>query len=221
MSARVTFDMELERLNHDLIHMGGMVEEAIDCSIRALFNRDENLARQVAEGDKVIDDMEKTVESQCMRLLLRQQPVARDLRAISTALKMITDLERIGDQAQDIAVLSLSISGSNEGCAMAKHIPVMGNLAIDMVRGSIDSVVKSDVQKAKEILNRDDEMDDLFTVVKQELIKVLTERPAVADRAIDLMMVAKYLERIADHAVNICEWVIFYSTGVHKETKIL
>ncbi|MEG2038845.1 MAG: phosphate signaling complex protein PhoU [Oscillospiraceae bacterium] len=220
MSLRVSFDQEMELLTNDLIKMGGMTDEAIRNSITALLTQNKSLAREVMNGDEAVDEMEKVIESRCLRLLLRQQPVARDLRAISTALKMITDLERIGDQAENIAEISLKFNNL-ESSEMAKHIPTMGRLAILMVQKSIDAVVANDPKLAKQVVDDDDEVDVMFEVVKTELVKAIQQNPLSADHAIDLMMVAKYLERIADHAVNISDWVIFYSTGLHKHTKIL
>jgi phosphate transport system protein len=220
MAPRATFDSELEALNNDLIKMGALVEEAITLSIDALLKYDHELSKKVITSDNVIDDLEKVIETRCLRLLMRQQPVARDLRTISTALKMITDLERIGDQAADIADLSLRFENESQ-LSIAKHIPEMSRIAISMVRSAIDSYVKNDIELAKSTMEMDDKVDELFGIVKHELIKTLGTTTDRADEAIDLMMVAKYLERIGDHAVNVCEWVVFYSTGQHKEAQIL
>ncbi len=222
MGARSNFDNELEQLNVELIKMGALVEEAIKNSIAAFKNQDPEGAKAVIQDDRAVDDIEKTIESRCLSLLLRQQPVARDLRAISTALKMITDMERIGDNAADIAELSLRITGEHI-YTMVEHIPNMASVAISMVHDSISSFVHNDLDLAHKTIQRDDEVDSLFNKVKQELIVFLKranddEDP---DRAIDFLMIAKYLERIADHAVNICEWVEFYKTGEHKHTRIL
>lgn len=220
MPTRSHFDHELEILNIDLIKMGSMIEEAIAKSVKALEVGNKNLANEVIEDDSKIDDLEKSIERRCMRLLLRQQPVAKDLRAISTALKMITDIERIGDQAADIADLSLRFSRGLD-TKVAEHIPQMARIAIMMVRDSIESFVKNDLALAQATMKRDDEEDELFNVVKNELIESITTSRENADEIIDCMMIAKYLERICDHAVNICEWVVFYSTGLHKKAQIL
>lgn len=222
MTARMGFDMELERLNLELIEMGGMIEDAIAKSVGALEASDKNIAREIIAGDHVIDDMEKQIEARCLRLLMRQQPVARDLRAISTALKMITDMERIGDHASDIAELTIRLD-SSKPLSMAKHIPEMARIASLMVHACVNSFIDNSLEDAKATIARDDEVDDLFNVVRDELIKTLSGEGDAerANQAIDLMMIAKYLERIADHAVNICEWVVFYGTGLHKETQIL
>lgn len=220
MSARSEFDKELENLHLDLIRMGGMIEEAIDHSITALEKRDKELAKSIIANDRQVDDLDRTIEARCLSLLLRQQPVAKDLRAISTALKMVTDMERIGDQAADIADISLRF-GDEPFIKSLEHIPLMARTASAMVRGSINAFVKSDAAASHEIIQRDDEVDGLFETIKQELIRVLTHRPEAADQAVDFLMIAKYLERIGDHAVNICGWVIFSITGEHKDTKIL
>ncbi len=220
MSARNTFDQELENLHLSMIRMGGLVEEAIDRSIEALEKRDRDLARQIIQSDKEIDDLERSIETMCLRLLLRQQPVAKDLRDISTALKMITDMERIGDQAADIADVSLRFDESPFIKTM-EHIPLMAHIASSMVKDSISAFVKGDIQAAHEIIKRDDEVDNLFETVKQDIISVMITSADEADQAIDFLQIAKYLERIGDHAVNICGWVIFSVTGEHKNAKIL
>lgn len=221
MSARSEFDRELENLHLDIIRMGGLIEDAIDKSISALEKRDKPLSEEIVANDKKIDDLERTIETECLRLLLRQQPVAKDLRAISTALKMITDMERIGDQASDIADLSLRFDDSQPFVSTVRHIPLMANIASQMVKSSIDSFVKSDVDAARAVMKRDDEVDNLFEKVKQDLISILVQKPEEADQCIDVLMIAKYLERIGDHAVNIGEWVEFFVTGEHKHAKIL
>lgn len=220
MSAREEFDRELEVLHLDLIRMGGLIEDAIDKSINALENCDKELAMQVIANDKQIDDLERVIETQCLRLLLKQQPVAKDLRAISTALKMITDMERIGDQASDMADLSLRF-GDEPFLQTVKHIPQMAKIVSSMVKESINAFVKSDAKASQDVMDRDDEVDKLFETAKQDIISVLVKTPQFADQAIDLMMIAKYLERIGDHATNIGEWVIFFVTGEHKHKKIL
>lgn len=220
MSARSEFDHELENLHLDLIRLGGLIEEAIDHAITALEKRDHALAQTVIQNDRQIDDLDRAIEARCLSLLLRQQPVASDLRAISTALKMVTDMERIGDQAADIADISLRF-GDAPFIKTLEHIPLMARIASSMVKESIDAFVKSDVKASHAIIQRDDEVDSLFETVKQELIGVLTRAPDSADQAVDFLMIAKYLERIGDHAVNICGWVIFFVTGERKDTKIL
>lgn len=221
MSARIAFDEELSILHKDLIKMGALIEEAIENSIKALNTKDSGLAREIIANDKNIDDMEKIIESRCLSLLLRQQPVAKDLRAISAALKIITDMERIGDQAADIADLSFHLNKTEDVDVIAKDLPFMAAKAIEMVHASIDAYIKSDLQLSRETMLKDDIVDEMFLNIRKELIDVVKTKSQYADQAIDVMMVAKYLERIGDHAVNICEWVEFYETGEHKNTKII
>ena len=220
MGARPSFDSELENLNIDLIRMAGLAEQAIKSAITALITRDKVMAQGIVEHDSDIDAMEKTIEARCLKLLLRQQPVARDLRQISTALKMITDIERIGDQAADIAEISLSL-GSDEPAKIARHIPEMAHVASGMVNDSVTAFTNNDLEAAKKVIERDDVVDDLFCKVRSDLVELIGTSPSKIDEAIDVMMIAKYLERIGDHAVNICEWVEFYETGEHKNTKII
>jgi phosphate transport system protein len=220
MSARTEFDRELEILHLDLLRMGGLIEDAIDKSIVALENRDKELAKSVILNDKKINDLEHVIETECLRMILKQQPVASDLRTISTALKMVTDMERIADQASDIADISLRFE-NKPFIKSLQHIPLMAHIASNMVKGSIDAFVKSDIEASKRIIKQDDEVDNLFGKVKEELIALLANSSDDADQVIDFMMIAKYLERIGDHAVNIAEWVIFSVTGEHKDSKLL
>jgi phosphate transport system protein len=221
MSARTEFDHELEILHLDMIRMGGLIEDAIDKSIFALEKRDKELAQKIIENDKQIDDLERVIETECLRLLLKQQPVvAKDLRAISTALKMITDMERIGDHASDIADLTIRF-GDQPFIMPLEHISLMAHIASEMVKDSINAFVKSDIAASREIIARDDEVDSLFETVKQDLIALLAASPDYADQVIDFLMIAKYLERIGDHAVNVAEWVIFFMTGEHKDKRII
>ena len=215
MSARSEFDRELEELHLEMIRMGGLIEEAIDRSIIALEKRDRELAETIIANDRKIDDLDHAIEARCLSLLLRQQPVASDLRTISTALKMVTYMERNGDHAADIRFDGTPFIKSLE------HIPLMARIASSMVKDSINAFVKNDAEASREIIRRDDEVDNLFETVKQELIDILTKSADGADQAVDFLMIAKYLERIGDHAVNICGWVIFSVTGKHKDTKIL
>lgn len=223
---RNAFDRALEKLNNDLIAMGSMAEEAIDKAITALRTQDEELARTVMEGDKDVDGLEKAIESNCLKLLLQQQPVARDLRMISTALKMITDIERICDQAADIAEISLRFKGKTY-IKEPKHIIQMADTASEMVKKGIDAYVLHDIELAKKVIEMDDIVDDLFVVIKNELIELAqhygnTEKIREdADQIIDFLMIAKYLERIGDHAENIADWVIFSVTGTHKNERII
>lgn len=221
MSARSEYDRELEELHLDMIRMGGLIEQAIDKSISALEKRDRSLAKNVMENDRQIDNLDHLIESRCLSLLLRQQPVASDLRAVSTALKMVTDMERIGDQASDIADVSLRFDPDTPFFKPLEHIPLMARIASSMVRESINAFINNDLDASREIISRDDEVDSLFETVKQEIIDKLTHSTEAANQAVDFLIIAKYLERIGDHAVNICGWVIFSVTGKHKDTKII
>lgn len=220
MSVRTEFESELEKLHLSLIRMGGLIEEAIDKSITAFEKRDDTLAHSVIEHDKQVDDMERTVESQCLRLLLRQQPVAKDLRSISTALKIVTDMERIGDHAVGIADLSLRF-GEGAMPRSIEQVPLMAHISSSMVKDSINAFVHSDMKLSNEVIARDDEVDHLYHTVQREITAILVQNEGQADHAIDLLMIAKYIERIADHAQNIAEWVIFYITGSHRDQQLL
>ena len=213
---RHRFDQELDNLNLKLIKMGGLIENAIEYGAKALINQDLSMAARVNELEIEIDDMEKDIESHCLKLLLQQQPVASDLRIISTALKMITDMERIGDNAEDIAEIAKYMV-NQKFIKDLVHIPQMAEATISMVKGSIDAFVNKDKELAEKVCSWDDIVDDLFQTVKKELIEKIQENTENGEQAIDLIMIAKYLERIGDHAENIAEWVIFSITGEHKK----
>lgn len=210
---RNKFEEQLELLNVELIEMGSMCEQTISNAIKALINKDIELAKQVMEKDSEIDNKEREIEGLCLKMLLQQQPVARDLRQISSALKMITDMERIGDQAGDIAeiVTVADISAEN-----FMDIAKMGEATMKMVTESIDAYVRRDLQLAKKVIDDDDVVDDYFDQIKTELIELISENVNNGEYAIDLLMIAKYFERIGDHATNIAEWVEFSITGEHK-----
>lgn len=216
---RNRFDMQLETLNSQLIHMGELCEIAINRATKALEKGSMEEAREVREADEEIDQMEKDIERLCLKLLLQQQPVARDLRQISAALKMITDMERIGDQAADIAEIIVS-----ENKSEAMDIPMivkMSEAAGKMVRDSVTAYVEKDLELSRRVMDADDEVDEMFEENKNHLIHFIAEQKGDQGReAIDLIMVAKYLERIGDHATNIAEWVEFSITGIHKESKV-
>lgn len=215
---RSRFDEQLAQLNRELTQMGAMCEEVIALTAKALISGDKKLAEKVAPLDSEIDQMERTIESLCLKLLLQQQPVARDLRQISAALKMITDMERIGDQAEDIAEIISFLNG--RAVADCEYIHLMAEAAIKMVTESIDAFVKKDIEIAKAAISHDDTVDNYFDKVKCSLIKMISEKPDDGEYAIDLLMIAKYFERIGDHAVNIAEWVVFSVTGNHKGESI-
>ncbi|MGI6029919.1 MAG: phosphate signaling complex protein PhoU [Eubacteriales bacterium] len=220
MTPRATFENELQALHVTLIRMGALAEEAINHAILAFQQQNDTLAQEIIQGDRQIDEMEKRVEAMCLSLLLRQQPVARDLRVVSTALKLVTDIERIGDHASDIAELVLRMKGEHL-YQVVQHIPHMAQEAQSMVHDAISAFVQGDVQAAREVMARDDQVDDLFNRVKQEVVEILKSSAENSDRCVDLLMIAKYLERIGDHAVNICEWVEFNSTGEYKNVRIM
>ena len=211
---RSRFDEQLSLLNRKMIEMGAECESIIALSAKALLEGKVSDAIKAKEQGHRIDQMEREIESICLKLLLQQQPVAKDLRVISAALKMITDMERIGDQAEDIAEIITFLDGrTGEEC---HDIRVMAEATIKMVTDSIDAYVKQDINLAKSVSEYDDVVDDAFSRVKQTLIKMISENSADGEYAVDLLMIAKYFERIGDHAVNIAEWVEFSVSGVHK-----
>ena len=216
MSVRKIFEEELANLKTELVEMCRLTEQMIDNAILALVNRDRELGKSIGEMDKRVDEYEMNIEKCCMRILLKQQPVAKDFREVSTALKMITDIERFGDQASDIGDLVYTMPGEKY-IKKLHHITTMGNLAVKMVRESVNSFINNDERLADEVIKLDDEMDDLFITVKNELIELIRKDGNNGDQAIELMMVAKYLERIGDHAVNVCEWTKYNETGVHQK----
>ena len=212
---RNRFDEQLNNLNNELITMGALCEEAISSAVKLLIDNDVKMKENVLETDKQIDQKERDIETLCMKLLMQQQPVASDLRTISSALKMISDMERIGDQASDIAEIAEYAYGS--GMESETHIADMARATIQMVTDSIDSFVKKDVDLAHTVIKHDNIVDDLFDKVKSELISAIEQKSANAEALIDLLMIAKYFERIGDHAENIAEWVIYSITGKHAE----
>ena len=212
---RNRFDRQLEELNDELIEMGTMIEKAIETAAKALISQDSELAKTVIEGDEQVDRQERIIENLCLKLLLQQQPVAKDLRLISSALKMITDMERIGDQATDISELTIMLSEAKY-IKKLEHIQQMAKETMVMLIESIDAFVNKDMLKAQSVIDADDKVDELFAEVKKELIKMIHEDINCGEQASDLLMIAKYFERIGDHTTNIAEWVIFSITGEHK-----
>ena len=209
---RNRFDRQLEQLNNELINMGSLIEEAIEMAITALMKQDAKKAKEIVDFDEEIDEKEREIESLCLKLLLQQQPVARDLRQISAALKMITDMERIGDQAEDIAEIVSFLDGAAEHDDLLRQ---MAQAVIRMVTDSVDAYVKQDTNLAKRVIARDDQVDEYFSQVKRRLIGCIARDPENGESVLDLLMIAKYYERIGDHATNIAEWVIFSVTGAH------
>ena len=215
---RNQFDRQLNTLNGELIQMGHMVEQAIEHAIEAMVHQDAEKARQNMEFDSEVDQQEKDIETLCMKLLMKQQPVARDLRLISAALKMITDMERIGDQAADISELALCLVNEKE-LPMMDRMKQMSQECMLMVMKALEAFVAKDIEMAKKVIARDDVIDAMFDDTKKEVIELIQNHGAGAEVATDLLMVAKYFERIGDHATNIAEWVIFSINGTHPTIK--
>ncbi len=216
---RNRFDEQLDVLNNELIAMGALCESAIASAAKAMLERDADLAHKAIEVEKEIDHMEREIESLCLKLLLQQQPVARDLRQISAALKMITDMERIGDQAADISEILMVTN--LDAKTDAEHIGDMARATIKMVTDSVEAFVQQDIELRHAVIAYDNEVDMLWEKVRSELIALIRSDPSRGEPAMDLMMIAKYFERIGDHAVNVAEWVEFSITGVHKEANAL
>lgn len=211
---RNRFDRQLAELNSDLIQMGSMIEHAIEMAIQALNSMDEDKAAMAIAYDEEINGEEKEIENLCFKLLLQQQPVARDLRVISAALKMITDMERIGDHAADISEVTLHLAKTGYKNNL-NHIQKMAAETTYMVVKSIEAYVEKNKEKAKEVIRHDDVVDELFCQARKDVIEIIRQNAELGEPATDLLMIAKYFERIGDHATNIAEWVIFSITGIH------
>ncbi len=209
---RVNYDKQLKKLNSAMIEMGAMIEKSIEMAIKALVTQDVELARRTIMSDEDVDNQEKEIENLCLKLLLMQQPVASDMRQISSALKMVTDMERIGDHAADISELTIHMAGTPY-IKRLEHISMMTKEAMVMLVSSIEAYVELDLEKARFVIKHDDVVDELFDMVKQELIELIRKDASNGEQASDLLMVAKYLERVGDHATNIAQWVIYYITG--------
>lgn len=215
---RSHFDQQLADLGRDLTRMGSLCEEILNQTYRALVDNDPDARQKISQIDPQIDRMERSIESSCLRLLLQQQPVARDLRQISAALKMITDMERIGDQAEDIGeILSFMEGRTGMECP---PIAKMASAASKMVTDSVDAYVRQDLELARSVMKQDDFVDQCFLDAKKMLITMIREHSAEGEYELDLLMIAKYYERIGDHATNIAEWVEFSVTGVHKSEEL-
>jgi phosphate transport system protein len=215
---RTRFDERLSDLSNQLIEMGALIEKAIDIAITALKNRDAELAKQAIDFDSEIDKKEKEIEALCIKLLMQQQPATDDLRLISAALKMITDMERIGDHAADISEITIMMAGAPY-TEKLEQIPQMAEATAKMVTEAIDAFVKKDISLAKKVIEYDDVVDKLFDTIKNDLIELIREDRSTGEQAIDMLMIAKYFERIGDHATNIAEWVVFSITGKHVVEK--
>lgn len=216
---RAVYDEKLSFLHKNLIEMGGYIEHSINNTIKALVKQDVALARECVFYDDTIDAKEKYIEKLCMELILLQQPVAGDLRIISSAMKMITDMERIGDQSSDIAEISITLAKSAY-IKKLDHIPKMAEVTVGMVKDAIDAYVSGDLKLAANVIERDDIVDAYFISVRNDLVDLIIKDTDNCDQALSLMMIAKYFERIGDHAVNIAEWAVFSLTGKHYCDKL-
>lgn len=217
---RTVFDEKLKDMNNSLIEMGSLIETAIAGSFKALKTGDKELAKKIMQDDKDVDRMEKTIESKALDIMLREQPVAVDLRKVTCALKIVTDMERIGDNAADIAEISVSsdLAGIFDKISGIDKMTVK---TLAMVNDAVTAFVERKTDLAKEVMERDDEIDSLFDTIKRKLVEIVKSDESVTDIVVDTLMIIKYLERISDHAVNICEWVEFLRTGEYKNTRIL
>ncbi|MDO4197823.1 MAG: phosphate signaling complex protein PhoU [Erysipelotrichaceae bacterium] len=205
---RTRFNEQLVELNNEMINMSTMIETAIARAVEVLSNKDQNLAKEVIEGDVQIDRAEKKIQDICFNLLIQQQPVARDLRNITAAMNMVTDMERIGDQAADICEMTVYMADSKYEANLS-HINKMAVEIVMMLNWSVEAYVEKDAEKAEKVIAHDDVVDKLFDEAKKDIINLIASDPKDGEEAVDLLMVAKYFERIGDHATNIAEWVIY------------
>ena len=205
---RSKFDEQLAELNKEMVRMGNMIEQSIAKAVNAFYKQDVEQAKKIMEADYEVDQAQKRIENICFNLLIQQQPVARDLRTITAAMKMVTDIERIGDHAADIAEMTILMSGG-PAVQNLDHINKMASEAVLMLNWSIEAYVEKDVKKAREVIERDNVVDNLFDQNKKDIIQMILNNPQAGEQVIDLLMVAKYFERIGDHATNIAEWVIY------------
>ena len=215
MSVRVRYERELKSVFDNLVLMCRYIEVAIEKSIRALTELDFELAREVCEEDEAIDRMERDIEQSCLKILVMEHPLASDFREVSAALKMITDLERIGDQAHDIAAITTKLSA--EGPRQLVNIPRMAGIVTQMVKDGVQAYINRDLALARSLDKTDDKVDELFGIIMADLTAMIKRDPDSAERAVMLMMITKYLERIGDHAINIGEWVEYAITGIHTK----
>ena len=216
MSMRVRYEKELKGIIDNLVLMCRYIEVAIEKSVKALVERDYDLEKEVFKADKVIDKMERDIEQSCLKILMMEHPVASDFREVSAILKMITDLERIGDQARDIAEIATQF-GDEEYIKKVVHIPQMAVIVIQMVKDGVQAYINRDVELARSLDKSDDKVDELFNVIMNDLIALIKENPENAEQAVMFIMINKYLERIGDHAVNIGEWVEYAITRNHPK----
>ena len=213
---RSKFDEQLHLLNQEMMQMGSMIEDSIQKAINALIDQNVELAKKIMDNDTQIDHEQKKIENLCFNLLMQQQPVAKDLRVISAAMKMVTDMERIGDHAADISEMTILMS-KTKYIPNLEHINRMASETVQMLIRSIEAYVEKDMEKAVDVIASDDVVDDLFDKNKAELIEQIQREPQSAESAADMLMVAKYFERIGDHATNIAEWVCYSITGVRQD----
>lgn len=219
MSIRKHYDEELKRLSSQLVHMAVMSVEAVEHAMTALKTYDKALAQSIIHGDDQINTLEREIEQRCLKLLLMQQPVASDLRQVSATMKMITDIERIGDEAVDIAELALH----HDACSipqLREDVMAMATVACEMVDAAVTSYITDDLALARKTKKRDDEVDKDFVRLRNDLAQHLLANPQTLDEVVDYLMIVKYLERVADHAVNLCEWLEFKLTGQHKDANM-
>ena len=218
MSIRKQYDTDLESLKNSLTEMGRNSADAVENALEALCGADADAAAAIVKGDARINNMERDIEHRCMTLLLRQQPVAGDLRRISTAMKVVTDIERIGDHAADIAeIIPHLVTVRKEGDPAVSQAIAMGKKAHQMILDALDALTAEDENAARRVIAADDAVDYDFNAIKHQLAQEIAEDPGKVDAALDLLMVIKYLERIGDHAVNVAEWVQFVRTGRYKD----
>lgn len=219
MSSRKTYDAELRRLSSQLVHMAVKSVEAVEHAMTALKTYDQAVAQSVIRGDEEINSLEREIEQRCLRLLLMQQPVASDLRQVSATMKMVTDIERIGDEAVDIAELSLHHSACTIP-QIREDVLDMARVACEMVDAAVTSYITDDLVLACKTKARDDLVDEQFVRLRSELGQHLLSAPQALDEVVDYLMIVKYLERVADHAVNLCEWLEFKLTGQHNDVNM-
>lgn len=205
---RSKFDGQLQELNNEMIHMGNKIMDSIKMAIEALVHKDEEKAKLIMEGDAEIDHLQKKIEQICFNLLIQQQPVARDLRTVTAAMKMVTDMERIGDHAADISEMTI-LMGKNSKADTFEHISKMASETVLMLNRSVEAYVEKSPEKANEVIQHDDVVDALFDATKKNVVALIRKDPAEGEEATDYLMIAKYFERIGDHATNIAEWVIY------------
>lgn len=216
---RSKFDEQLLELNKEMIEMGNIIILSIKNAIEALVARDENMAKAIMESDAEVDHLQKKIEGICFNLLIQQQPVARDLRTVTAAMKMVTDMERIGDHAADISEMTI-LMGQNSQIDKFEHISQMATETMIMLNHSIEAYVEKNVIKAKEVIEHDDIVDDLFVEAKKDVIELILNSPSEGEGATDILMIAKYFERIGDHATNIAEWVIYSLKQKENEDEV-